>query len=124
MKKCSVCGVDKEESEFHFHGFRLSSACKPCERAQKRPLYVKYRKRLKEQVFKKLGGKCVCCGVDTMEFLSLHHTRGNGQIDRGSSLYSLLRRIRDGNYDEKDYDIMCFNCNLSLGFFGYCPHRR
>jgi hypothetical protein len=23
----------------------------------------------------------------------------------------------------KEYQILCFNCNLALGFFGYCPHR-
>jgi hypothetical protein len=32
--------------------------------------------------------------------------------------------LKRRGYPQEGYTILCFNCNLSRGFFGYCPHER
>lgn len=68
---------------------------------------------------------CDCCGEMEFNFLSVDHIGGGGaehrrQIGGAQALYSWLRR----NGYPPGYRILCFNCNLSIGFFGTCPHKR
>ncbi len=85
--------------------------------------YAKDRwQRIKKQTLDNYGGKCLCCGESHIEFLSIDHINGNGTQHRkttiGTHIYDWLRR---NDYPE-GYRVLCFNCNMSLGFFGYCPH--
>lgn len=41
----------------------------------------------------------------------------NTPVDR------FLRELRIGSY-RNDIRVLCHNCNMSLGFSGYCPHSR
>lgn len=70
------------------------------------------------------GGKCVCCGETTFEFLSFDHKHGGGYAER--------RRLGGGNgrfYKSlkeeyrTDIQILCHNCNQARGFYGICPHE-
>jgi hypothetical protein len=68
---------------------------------------------------------CDCCGETEMDFLSVDHIGGGGskhrrEIGGAQALYSWLRR----NGYPPGYRILCFNCNLAIGFFGTCPHQR
>lgn len=80
--------------------------------------------RLKSQVFEHYGGKCSCCGESQFEFLSIDHINNNGSEHRkdikksGTHFY---KWIIDNNYPD-DLQILCLNCNLSKGFYGYCAH--
>ena len=90
---------------------------------EKRALNKGYRKALRLQIIAAYGGKCVCCGESQIEFLSIDHIegRGTGADHRrrvGSTIYSHIRR--EGFPDT--YRLLCYNCNCSLGFNGYCPH--
>lgn len=88
----------------------------------------KYRQQLKDIVVKHYGGKCNCCGENKMEFFAIDHINGGGNQERkrlgskgsGSKFYRLI--IKAG-FPQK-YRILCFNCNHSLGHYGYCPHKR
>src|SRR3989304_1422744 len=65
--------------------------------------------------------KCACCGESHIEFLTVDH---NGQlIDKkhrsGDNLYGWLIK----NYFPKGYQVLCMNCNHSLGHYCYCPHN-
>jgi hypothetical protein len=70
--------------------------------------------------------KCSCCGELHVEFLSIHHVNGDGKTDRmkpgrlGSCLFFNLRKLGF----PPGYAVLCHNCNLSLGFYGYCPHNK
>jgi hypothetical protein len=69
------------------------------------------------------GWKCACCGEDRYEFLSIDHVNGGGTRARktqggGSRLY---RWLADHNYPE-GFQVLCHNCNMSKGCYGYCPH--
>ena len=69
--------------------------------------------------------KCACCSVKPLEFLTLDHINGGGTKHRkelgkgGSSVYQWLK---NNNYPE-GYQVLCFNCNCSIGMLGYCPHN-
>lgn len=85
-------------------------------------------RNLKLQVITGYGGKCACCGISEWEFLSVDHVAERGcderrrlgyRNPRSNKLYTdLIKRKFPSTHQ-----ILCYNCNLSLGFFGYCPHH-
>jgi hypothetical protein len=77
--------------------------------------------------------ECACCGESHIEFLTIDHINGRGAEHRreifkrydnkrlgGYAFYSWLKK---NNYPD-GYRVLCFNCNFSLGHFGYCPHNK
>lgn len=81
----------------------------------------KKQRMLKQEVINKYGGKCVCCAEDKIEFLSIDHIDNLGGRDRKYGvIYSYLAR-QERVLD--NYRVLCYNCNLSRGFYGYCPHE-
>lgn len=76
--------------------------------------------RLRAAVIAAYGGECACCGERTPEFLAIDHVNGRepGDDRTGVKLYAWLVRHRF----PEGYRVLCHNCNLSLGFWGYCPH--
>lgn len=67
---------------------------------------------------------CECCRECRTEFLCLDHIHGGGNQDR------IAQRKRGTNYFKQlqrdgwpsGFRVLCHNCNMSLGFYGYCPH--
>lgn len=70
--------------------------------------------------------KCACCGEAYIEFLCIDHIDGNGNKHRkevkavGNNIYFWLKK----NKYPKGFRILCHNCNLAKGFYGYCPHSE
>jgi len=88
---------------------------------------LRERKRLECLVH--YGGNppiCSCCGEKYLEFLTIDHIHGGGSRQRrslgltGSFFYYWLIKH---NFP-KGYRVLCYNCNCSLGFNKYCPHRK
>ena len=90
--------------------------------------YVKDRRiRLRFLAVEKYGGICECCGENKIEFLAFDHVNGNGNKMRKDKVHPkssdafymwLLKR------DKLDtFRLLCHNCNMSIGFYGYCPHK-
>jgi hypothetical protein len=87
-----------------------------------------YYKRLRMQCLIHYGGsppKCVCCGEDHIEFLAIDHINGGGnkhrrQLSGNREIYLWLIK----NNFPNGFQILCHNCNLSKGFYGYCPHKE
>ena len=82
---------------------------------------VRKRKLL---IIEHYGGKCVCCGEEHIEFLTIDHINNNGaahkkELGGSSALYHWLKR---NNYPKDDFQLLCMNCNFSKGKYGYCPH--
>lgn len=87
----------------------------------------RFRKETRLKVIEHYGGKCKCCGEDRIEFLAIDHINGDGTKERkklklssGIPFYSYIIK---NNYPDR-YRLLCHNCNLSLGFYGYCPHQK
>lgn len=73
-------------------------------------------------------GPCECCGESELEFLSIDHRNGNGKEERsrGISGIQILERLRREGWPEeakKEYRLLCYNCNFTIGHYGYCPHH-
>jgi len=86
-----------------------------------------WRQKQRLEVLSYYGGsppKCVCCGESHIEFLTIDHMNNDGAKHRkfvpSGSFYSWLKK---NNFPE-DYQVLCFNCNLSKGFYGCCPHEK
>jgi 5-methylcytosine-specific restriction endonuclease McrA len=86
------------------------------------------RKTMRAQIVEHYGGKCTCCGIKEIPFLTIDHinndgykTRKAGNKRREYSLGYYKRIIREGY--PADLQILCFNCNLAKNHNGgICPH--
>ena len=84
-----------------------------------------YSRGVRQEVLLKYGGKCVCCGEARFEFLAFDHKKGGGSKHRkkvlltGQKFTFWLRKVKI----QKDIQILCHNCNVSFGMYGYCPHH-
>lgn len=73
------------------------------------------------------GPACSCnhngtpCGPHPIEFLAIDHINGEGKSANEQGGYRLYSRLKKEGYPS-GFRVLCHNCNLSLGFFGYCPH--
>jgi hypothetical protein len=88
-----------------------------------------YRRWLKRyQVLSHYSGggdpRCDCCDETRLEFLAIDHVHGGGNKHRaaiGTNVrmhdWLLQQGLPDG------YRVLCHNCNLSHGYYGYCPHQ-
>lgn len=94
------------------------------------PKYWKqYRRKRKVEILIRYAGdppKCSCCSESHIEFLVIDHIDGGGTQHRkdnkltgGFHLYGWLKK---NNYP-KGFRVLCDNCNMSRGRYGYCPHE-
>lgn len=85
---------------------------------------------LRREVFIAYGGcRCICCGLEFIELLTIEHPDNDGAEHRrilgckgGHSFYRALKRL--GFPTSPKMVVMCFNCNVSRGMYGYCPCQR
>jgi hypothetical protein len=82
------------------------------------------------EVIKEYGGKCKCpggCPVTEPDWLSVDHVFGGGVAHRkelkliGLDFYRWLKKQ---GFPKKRFRLLCYNCNLSRGHLGKCPHER
>ena len=90
--------------------------------------FEKYRKTasgLRDEILRHYGHKCACCGESTKEFLCLDHVNGGGCKHRKKvpSGYMLYRWVIKNKFPAS-IRVLCHNCNMSLGIYGYCPHAK
>lgn len=68
--------------------------------------------QFKSQVLNHYIPTCACCGEKQLEFLTIDHLHGNGNIHRKKmtkpNIYEYLVK---NNYPE-GFQILCFNCNF------------
>lgn len=86
----------------------------------------KYVARIRMETLCHYGGNppvCACCGEFHLEFLTIDHVGGGGTKHRQEigreNIYIWLKR----NSYPQGFRILCMNCNLSYGLYGYCPHK-
>ena len=144
-KQCTLCKktYPKTKDFFNYRTKKhqsFSSWCIACTKEKYTKWSSSHKEYLKENskkrregkrlaVLKFYGGdppKCSCCGETNLEFLAIDHINGNGSKHRrsinrvGGAFYQFL--IIEGF--PEGYRVLCHNCNMSLGFYGYCPHNK
>ena len=93
-------------------------------------IYSRKRKWARKMaVLRAYGGEtptCKCCGEGNPSFLAIDHEDGSGNDHRkslnskgGHPFYNWL--IREGF--PPGFRVLCHNCNMAFGFYGYCPHH-
>lgn len=136
-KRCARCKTDKPLTDFKWPH---SSWCRPCQReyvATRRadPKYCAQRikerdgsvvaQRLRRlRVLDHYGHACACCHVTDKEFLTVDHINNDGKEHR--------KAIKDLNINQwlvrhnfpEGFQLLCYNCNLAKGRYGYCPHDK
>lgn len=134
-KLCFKCGKNKFIGEFcrcrraSGNGYRAQSHCKECNAkyqhahlAQCNITAKRCIRKVHDAVLDALGGKCSCCREKRRNFLSLEHIKGGGGKHRKSlgNGYSYWKSVLDAGCPKDEYTVLCYNCNLSRGFYGYC----
>jgi len=105
-------------------GFSIynNGECESCR--QKR-----YTTEIRNEIVKEYGGKCKCCDESRWQFLTMDHIDGNGAKHRkelfgdhahGGAMF--YRWLKQQGFPKDNYRLLCYNCNCSIGFHGYCPH--
>ncbi|MDA4129163.1 MAG: hypothetical protein OK457_00175 [Thaumarchaeota archaeon] len=103
-------------------GFKKCSICR-------KQTNIKNR-QIKLEVVKEYGGKCQCpggCDVTNPDWLSMDHINGGGVAHRkelkviGLDFYRWLKKHK---FPKKNFRLLCYNCNLSRGHLGRCPHEE
>ena len=89
---------------------------------------IHYGAKLRQDMLDHYGNKCICCGETIKEFLCIDHINGGGnahrrKINKGSGGVHFYAWLKEQNYPQ-GYRVLCFNCNTSLGWLGYCPHQK
>jgi hypothetical protein len=84
----------------------------PTTRHQRRGLEVK------TQVMTAYGGKCACCSENLLLLLNIDHINGRTDELKGATLYRWLIK---NNFPE-NFQVLCFNCNVSKYLSGTCVH--
>jgi len=151
MKVCSKCREELDESAFYKRKDSpdgLSYECRECRRKVVRKYYkdnthiwkeyrvenleeIKEKKRNRRQrrrltILTHYGGDpphCECCGESNIEFLTIDHINNDGAEHRkeiGGSA-ALPKWIIDNGFPD-GFRVLCYNCNCSIGSYGYCPH--
>jgi hypothetical protein len=94
----------------------------------------KKAQKLKSQIVDNYGGKCACCGISELCFLSIDHINNDGYKTRERndgtkrknrvSGYLFYEKIIKENFP-RDLQILCFNCNTAKQHNkGICPHKN
>ena len=110
---CPYCGNIPE------NGRKICVKCLSYENKRHR---TKHRE-LKEEVIGNYGGKCSCCGETQTEFLSIEHINGGGKKHRNSLKQGFYYWLKSQRYPKDNFELLCYNCNMAKGFYGYCPHK-
>lgn len=84
-----------------------------------------YSLDLKRQTMEAYGGKCQCCGIKQLQFLTIDHINNNGKEERlkygsGKQFYALLKRQ---GWPNNGYRVLCMNCNWARRHGQQCPHE-
>jgi hypothetical protein len=137
LRHCPGCELWKEAArQFHRHagwGQRgYQSLCKTCSKAgrlRRRAADTAASRRRSRRVVAEVqaayGGVCQCCGEPNPGFLTLDHIHGGGTRERKrpGTKGSFYERVKRAGFPKNLYRLLCYNCNMSRGCFGYCPHE-
>lgn len=74
------------------------------------------------------GGKCACCGEAEPNFLTIDHVNNDGNVMRKNKVhppcgYGLYKWLEKKGFP-KEFQILCYNCNMAKSRYGICPHEK
>ncbi len=132
MTRCRACmGIDRKERSFSRGSLETRRKWERAYYERNRERELQRAKRLYEalraEVLEAYGNRCACCGESIAEFLSVDHVNGRAGKNRkelnltGRAFYLWLKRA---GFPQGEFRLLCHNCNIARGHYGYCPHER
>ena len=82
---------------------------------------------LRTKVIALYGGECECCGEARYQMLTIDHKVKEPKETKRHGVglvYAALYEYETHGYPNNRYRLLCWNCNTSRGFHGYCPHEK
>lgn len=68
---------------------------------------------------------CSCCGENHYEFLNIDHINGEGNKMRRELVgHGNLGQWLKSRGFPSGFRVLCYNCNMARGHYGYCPHQK
>lgn len=131
-KRCWKCKRVKLLSLFwanSWGGDGYKNVCVPCDKGRTRAWSIKSNRKIRMEALDRYGGKCFCCGESNFEFLAIDHIgpRGTGNRQRISGVHKpgngFMKWLKRNKWPKK-FRVSCHNCNSSMGYYGYCPHKN
>ena len=83
--------------------------------------------KIREEMIKAYGGKCVCCGESEPIFLDLDHIYNDGKKCReiAKNGRQEMLNLRKAKWPKKRHQLLCSNCNQGKRRNGgICPHKK
>lgn len=108
-KYCPTCNNDVDTAYFHHHPAYKDNIYYECTFC-----VSERRKEIKIRVINLLGGQCKECGILDTDVLCVDHISPIGH-NRTIHGYVLYNRILSGIYEQKLFQVLCFNCNQKKG---------
>lgn len=130
---CGTCYAREQRKNPEFRAKANEStkryAAKPGNQERRSVWRKQWARNTRLRVLKHYSGKnkpdCACCGIDFYEFLAIDHINGGGLKHRREmhSQIGLYRWLITNGFPE-GFRVLCHNCNLARGFYGFCPHEK
>jgi len=119
---CARCKAERPDTAkfFNVKRGRTASYCHACHATKSRERRLRHRL----EALTHYGSVCACCDEVRPEFLSFDHIDGGGAAHRraGGGVINIATWLKNQGYPS-GFRVLCHNCNLSLGLYGYCPHQ-
>lgn len=123
MKRCCRClevlPVDSFPKDKSLYD-GLNKECSNCVSSKQKN--VRIRKKWKVLSHYSDGSmECECCHDNHFEFLTVDHINGDGKTHR-KKVGDVYQWALNNDFPP-GLRVLCMNCNLSFGIYGYCPHH-
>ena len=134
VKQCRFCSAKGSIENDVFRSVKDGNTCRKCcnllqrKWKQRDPdrinrLYIIGTWRLKMAFLVRYGKVCKCCGERDPWLLTIDHINGRIPGFHASHTRKELLRLKRCNWSDQTVQILCFNCNISKGIYGTCPHQ-
>jgi hypothetical protein len=124
--KCKVY-AKRHRSTAKYREHRSLYRKQPEIRAKELSYLQKQRLKDRDAVIEHYGKKCICCGESNKGFLTIDHIDGKvpemAVVGRKLGHSALYHYLVKHNFPE-GYQLMCANCNMAIGWWGVCPHKK
>lgn len=131
--RCKSCVREVNQTYYKAHRERcIANAIdwadrnKETDRKRRSEYHWKRYRELKIAAFRVYGTKCVCCGEDSLGFLTLDHADEGGERHRKEiKRANFYHWLFHNNYPMRPrLQTLCYNCNYGRGRNGgICPHN-
>ncbi len=106
-----------------FHNFR--GYCRSCLRLEDNRYARRKIAQIKKEAVAIYGGKCICCGEQTVEFLTFDHINNDGAQHRRQS-HKARKHIQVWLKEQgwpPIVRLLCWNCHMAQNGGRTCPHK-